>query len=62
MPIVGNLLLGFQVDHIRSRMNARLRKIIARLEFPETPEVLQNGKTGDNDLPFWYHYIIYPNW
>ncbi len=25
------------VDHIRSRMNARLRKIVARLEVPETP-------------------------
>ena len=25
------------VDHIRSRMNARLRKIVARLEVSETP-------------------------
>ena len=25
------------IDHIRSRMNARLRKIVARLEVPETP-------------------------
>ena len=25
------------VDQVRSRMNARLRKIVARLEVPETP-------------------------